>query len=206
LSADIHMSYPFLFEAAGEVWMVPETSQASSINLYRAMSFPHEWQHETTLVSGVDASDATLFEHAGKWWMTATVRDGGASYSDALYIWWAESFYGPWTPHSKNPVLIDIASARPGGRVVQRNGRLVRPVQDCRRGYGAAMAICEITRLDAEHFEQCVIARLEPGKSWPGWRLHTVNRAGTLECIDGSALSFVKMADLVKSIAQARSL
>jgi hypothetical protein len=31
------------------------------------------------------------------------------------------------------------------------------------------------------------------------WRLHTVNRAGTLECIDGSALSFIKIADPERS-------
>ncbi len=28
---------------------------------------------------------------------------------------------------------------------------------------------------------------LRPGPLWPGRRLHTLNRAGRLECIDGSA-------------------
>jgi hypothetical protein len=122
--------------------------------------------------------------------MTATVRDGGGSYSDALHLWSARSFRGPWTPHRKNPVLIDTAAARPAGRVVERGERLIRPVQDCRRGYGAALALAEITRLDDNRFEQSVVSVLEPGKSWPGRRLHTVNRAGRLECIDGSAISF----------------
>jgi hypothetical protein len=32
-----------------------------------------------------------------------------------------------------------------------------------------------------------VDAVLRPGPLWPGRRLHTLNRAGRLECIDGSA-------------------
>jgi hypothetical protein len=120
----------------------------------------------------------------------ATVRDGGGSHSDALHLWSAPCLCGRWIPHRKNPVLIDIGTARPAGRVVERNGRLIRPVQDCRRGYGASLALAEITRLDAECFEQSIIASLEPGKNWPGRRLHTLNRAGRLECIDGSAISF----------------
>jgi hypothetical protein len=90
-------------------------------------------------------------------------------------------------------VLVDISAARPAGRVELRPGaggdRLLRPVQDGRNGYGAALAIAEITELDDEHFEQQIVARLEPGTWWPGRRIHTLNRAGRLECIDGSAMS-----------------
>jgi hypothetical protein len=70
--------------------------------------------------------------------------------------------------------------------VVQRNGALIRPFQDCRDGYGAALGLARITRLDDEAFEQQVETILRPGPLWPGRRLHTLNRAGSLECIDGS--------------------
>lgn len=190
LSLDSHLSYPFIFEADGEIWMVPESAATNTIDLYRSISFPDEWVHERTLISGVAASDSTLFEVNGRWWMMATVRGEGASYSDSLFLWWAETLRGPWVAHRKNPVLIDIASARPAGRVVRRNGRLLRPVQDCCQGYGAALALAEVTRLDVDGFEQRVLARLRPGPHWAGRRLHTVNRAGRLECIDGSGTSF----------------
>ena len=184
----VHLSYPFVFEAEGEVWMIPETSAAGTIELYRAARFPHDWSLVTTLVDGVEASDATVFRRDGRWWMMATVRSDG-SFSDALAIWYADRLPGPWMAHPHNPVLIDIASARPAGRVEERDGRLLRPVQDCRTGYGAALAVAEILRIDEQHFDQRVIARLSPGSWWPGRRLHTLNRAGRLECIDGSAMS-----------------
>jgi hypothetical protein len=185
LDTGSHLSYPFVFEHRGEMWMVPETCATGTIDLYRATAFPDGWVKQATLVTGVVAGDATLFEHAGKWWMLATVRDGG-SYSDALYAWSAPDPLGPWLPHARNPILVDIASARPAGYVARRGGKLIRPVQDCTDGYGAALSLAEITRLDDDHFEQCVFATLRSGPAWPGRRLHTLNRAGRLECIDGS--------------------
>lgn len=181
-----HLSYPFVFEHRGAVWMVPESVATGTVDLYRAEAFPNRWVKEATLLSGIEASDATLLEHDGRWWMFATVRGGGA-FSDALHIWSAPELLGPWRAHRRNPVLVDIATARPAGRVVRRNGRLIRPFQDCSAGYGAALGLAEITQLDDEGFTQRVEAVLRPGPEWPGRRLHTLNRAGRLECIDGSA-------------------
>ncbi|QDB80175.1 formyl transferase [Georgenia sp. 311] len=183
-----HLSYPFVLEDAGQVWMVPETSGARTVELYRAARFPDRWVLEEVLLEGQEVSDATPFRHGGRWWLSATVRDGG-SFSDSLHLWSADRLQGPWVAHERNPVLVDIAAARPAGRVVRRGGRLVRPVQDGRAGYGAALALAEVTRLDGAAFTQRVVARLAPGPQWPGTRLHTLNRAGRLEVIDGSAYS-----------------
>lgn len=188
LEQPFHLSYPFVFEHGGSVWMIPESSANRTVDLYRATRFPEGWVREATLLDGVEASDATPFRHGDRWWMTATVRDRGGSYSDALHLWSADALPGPWTPHPGNPVLIDLATARPAGRVVRRGGRLIRPVQDCTGGYGSALGLAEIVRLDERHFEQVLRARIGPGPLWPGRRLHTLNRAGRLECIDGSAI------------------
>jgi hypothetical protein len=188
LRHEVHLSYPLVLEHGGEVWMVPETSGAGTVELYRARSFPDRWEREAVLLEGLEVSDATLFEHGGAWWMLASVRHGG-SFSDTLHAWSADRLTGPWAPHPGNPLLVDIASARPAGRVVNRDGRLLRPVQDNRTGYGAALLLTELTRLDREGFRQDVLAGLGPSTRWPGRRLHTLNRAGRLEVIDGSAMS-----------------
>ncbi|MGF9694635.1 formyl transferase [Rhizobium sp. 0TCS1.26] len=189
LEMDCHLSYPFVFEEEGEIWMIPETSGNGTIELLRSTAFPGGWVREAVLVSGVVASDATIIRRGATRWMFATVRDGGGAFSDALHLWSAPDFRGPWTPHRQNPVMIDIASARPAGRMVERGGSLYRPVQDCRRGYGAALALAQVTRLDDGGFEQTVETLLEPGPVWPGRRLHSLNSAGNLEFIDGSAFS-----------------
>jgi hypothetical protein len=93
-------------------------------------------------------------------------------------------------------VLIDKRQARSAGNLVARNGKLWRPVQDCASGYGAALGLAEVARLDEGGYEQVVRTVLRPGAEWPGRKLHTLNRAGRLECIDGSATRL--RADLVK--------
>ena len=198
LDLPYHLSYPFVFEQDGQAWMIPESSAAKSIDLYRATDYPRGWVHEARLVDGVVASDATIVQHDGRWWMFATVRDNGGAYSDALHLWSAPDFRGPWTPHARNPVLIDIASARPAGRIVERDGSLIRPVQDCRLGYGNALGLARIVRLDDENFEQVVEAVLQTGPDWPGRRLHTLNTAGGLEFIDGSGTARRKFRDMLR--------
>jgi len=190
LERPVHLSYPNVFERAGEMWMIPESGAAGTIDLYRALDFPNRWTLERTLVSGVFASDATLIEQDGRWWMFATVLDGGGAFSDALWLWSAPDFRGPWTAHKRNPVLIDIATARPAGRMFRKDGALYRPVQDCRAGYGAALGFARIDQLDDDGFAQSLVSLVRPGgPDWPGRRLHSYNAAGGLEFIDGSALA-----------------
>jgi hypothetical protein len=188
LSHDVHLSYPFVLEHDGEVWMVPETSAAGTVELYRATDFPRGWVLDSVLLRDVDANDITPFRHQGRWWLSATVRRGG-SCSDALHLWYADDLRGPWTPHRGNPVVLDISSARPAGRLVSQDGRLLRPAQDGTRGYGSALTLTEVVRLDQDAYEQRILGRLTAGDAWAGNRLHTLNRAGRLEVIDGSSRS-----------------
>ena len=187
LNLGSHLSYPFVFEAEGEMWLMPESSTKRNLILYRAAHYPDSWVPEVTLLEDLEVSDATLVEHQGKWWMLASVRDDGGSYSDTLHIWSASNFRGPWHAHVSNPILIDAARARPAGSVFRLNDRLMRPVQDCASYYGKSVAMMEITRLDHSGFEQSEVSVLKAGSKWPGRRLHIFNRAGALEVIDGSA-------------------
>jgi hypothetical protein len=190
LSETWHLSYPFLFEYRGEVWMIPESSEAKKISLYRADPFPSRWTLEVDIVDDIDAHDASLTQFAGKWWIFATVRDELGGAMDSLSIFFADELFGPWSAHPRNPVLIDAGGARQAGRFHQREGKLWRPVQDCRGGYGRALGLAEVTTLDQHDFNQVVHTVLRPDASWPGRRLHTLNRFGRLECIDGSRNSF----------------
>jgi hypothetical protein len=184
-----HLSYPFVFAQDGEVWMIPESSERRSVILYRAAPFPYRWVREAVLLDDIDASDATIVRHAGHLWMFTVVRDNAGSWSDRLSIFSAPTLRGPWRPHPGNPVVIDQATARPAGAFIRRDGRLWRPVQDCSAGYGTGIGLVEVVRLDDEAYEQRQHALIRSDPSWPGRRLHTLNRAGRIEVVDGSAHS-----------------
>jgi len=183
-----HLSYPFLIERDGDIFMIPESSGNRDIALYRAFDFPLKWQRIATLVEGVDAADATIVEQDGLLYLFAVVRDRVGGYSDTLAIWWSEGLFGPWRPHEGNPVLVDDRTARPAGNFVRIDGALHRPVQDCRRAYGSTLGLMKVTRLDRECFTQKSEGLIEAGGEWPGKRIHTLNYNGRLEAIDGFTL------------------
>lgn len=183
-----HLSYPFLMESDGEIWMVPEASLSGDVWIYRAVAFPWRWERHGALLNGLEAADATIVSHGGKFHMMAVVRDGVGGYSDTLSIWHADALLGPWRPHAANPVLIDDRTARPAGNFVVRDGKLLRPVQDCRNGYGAALSLARIDRLDESGFSQTIETDLAPDRFWPGRKIHTLNGNGRLETVDGSVI------------------
>jgi hypothetical protein len=71
---------------------------------------------------------------------------------------------------------------------VNINGGLWRPVQDCSSGYGAALGLAEVIELSPTTFRQVVRHAIKPGPLWPGRKLHTLNRCGELEVIDGARI------------------
>jgi hypothetical protein len=181
-----HLSYPCLIERQGELYMLPEASHSGAVTLYRCVDFPGKWERVGQLLTGLEAADATIFKHAGRFWMMSVVREGVGGYSDTLAIHHAPDLFGPWEEHALRPALVDSRLARPAGAVVEMNGALFRPVQDCSTGYGKKLALARIDVLDAENFSQTLTSLILPGPHWPGARLHTLNRWGRLECIDGA--------------------
>lgn len=184
LETDTHLSYPHVFAGDGEIWMIPETLQARTVELYRAERFPDRWTHETTLLADIEASDATVCRHGGLWWMFAATREWQGSNWDSLGVFFAERLKGPWHPHPDNPVLIDSHGARPAGQFFHHGGALWRPAQDCSENYGTGLSLCRIDRLDTGAVTQTVEAGVRLRGAGVTRGPHTFNRAGDIEVID----------------------
>ena len=61
------------------------------------------------------------------------------------------------------------------------------PVQDGSARYGGGLGLSELVRLDPEHVELSPPVPIDPAGDWPYPLIHTLNRHGRLECIDGMA-------------------
>ena len=159
-----HLSFPYLFEHDGALFMCPETSENRDIRIYRCVDFPLKWQLEKIAMSGLSAVDTMLFERAGKWWMFTNIdpAETGEICSE-LYIFSAASpFADTWQPHARNPVLFDAACARNGGLLVD-GGELFRVSQ--RQGfdrYGKGSQINQVLTLSDEAYEERCVARIDP--------------------------------------------
>ena len=179
-----HLSYPYVFEHEGEMYMIPETKENRRVELYRATNFPAEWTFESVLLNDVHVVDATVQKIDGRFWMFAGVSDGRYSNSDELCLFYADALKGPWTPHPANPVCSDVRRSRPAGLLFYDEGHLVRPSQDCGKAYGYALVFSEVVTLNEEKFEERVLRRIEPGSVKGCIGTHTYNRTKRFEVID----------------------
>lgn len=181
-----HLSYPQVFEAEGEVWMLPEAHRSGVLTLYRAAAFPHVWEPAARLRLDTPAIDATPFRHDGLWWLAYSPTGPQRWKQGRLHLAFAERLVGPWRTHPGNPVRRDLASSRPGGTAWIEQGLPRLPVQDCVDTYGGALRILTMNRLDPERFEAEASARLVPPPEAAPYLhgLHTLAGCGPVTLFD----------------------
>ena len=186
LQKPYHLSYPFLFEYDGQLYMMPESAQNRSLDVYRCVHFPDQWEHARTLMQDVYVVDATLFEYDGKWWLFANIKMHEASSSlDSLFLYYADSpISSNWTPHPMNPIVVDIHTARPAGWIFKHQGNLYRPSQDNSVRYGYALNFNRITKLDQTEYEEVLELRFAPTRKKGILATHTFSKTAGLTVID----------------------
>jgi len=185
LERDHHLAYPFVFEWEGELFMIPETRAKRTVELHRCRGFPAIWTLEKVLLRDLNASDATLHEIEGRWWMFVNVASEGARNTwDELHLYHADSPLGPWSPHRRNPVKSDVRSARPAGRLFREPDGLYRPAQDCSRRYGHSIVLHKVSRIDAENYSETAVSRILPDWDRSLLATHTYNRTDDLTVLD----------------------
>src|SRR5215210_499355 len=185
LKMDCHLSYPFVFEWRGDYYMIPETGDKNVVELYRSVSFPFEWRMEQVLLEAKCPLDTTLIEVNGTWWMFVNIQEEGVTVNwDELHLYYADSLLGPWKPHARNPVVSDVRSARPAGRLFWSDNVLYRPSQDSSMRYGYATTINRINSLTPTEYSETEVTKILP--NWDGAVLgvHTLNTFNEITVID----------------------
>lgn len=169
-----HLSYPQVFDWEGVTYMIPESSEAAAISLYRATNFPEGWEKVTDLVVGPFYVDPTVFRHAERWWMFVSTPG-----NDVLRLYHSEDLDKGWVAHPRSPLIVGNPHiSRPAGRVVQHDGRLYRVAQDDYPLYGLQVFAFEITQLTpTEYAETPVTAQPIVGPSGSGWNAAGMHHA-----------------------------
>ena len=182
-----HMSYPFIFEVDNVFYMIPETGGNRSIDLYRCTEFPGKWEFLKSIMRNINAVDTTLFNHGGKWWLFTVIDkiDSELAVSPELYLFYSDDFLSDtWTSHPMNPVITDVRTARPAGKIFIQDGKICRPSQDCSGSYGNSFDINQIVILTETDYMEKNIIKVRPDwkKSLKG--THTYNSDNGFTIID----------------------
>lgn len=181
-----HLSYPFVFEHEGEVYMMPESYSVRRVDLYRAIEFPYRWQLEKTILRG-RLHDASMVRFGSRYW----IFSGWRSYW--LKLFYADSPLGPWRSHwLPSIVRYGKSTTRPGGRPVVLNGELIRLAQDNVAYYGHQLRAFTVTTLNRLWY------RDRPTQTDPilvpsgtGWNARNMHHADIHPQPDGNLIAFV---------------
>ena len=186
LREPFHLSYPFVFEWQDQVYLLPESTRGFSLRLYRPEDYPRRWTLAKELLVG-EFHDPTLLVHAGRCWLFAAGRD------DLLRLYLADDPLGPWIEHPRSPIVRDNPRlARPAGRIVAHQGRLLRFAQDCAAYYGQRVRALQIDALTPDVYAEHELS-VSPllGPSGRGWNARGMHHLDAHQLPDGSWLAAV---------------
>lgn len=186
LEKPYHLSYPFIFKQNDSYYMIPETMGNKTIELYECEEFPYKWRFWGNLMENVIAADTTILFYNGKYWMFTNIEpNSGVAVNEQLHIFYSDELLSNiWTPHVANPVMDDVARARPAGNIFEHEGSLYRPSQDCSLRYGWATCINKIIKLNENEYLEENIVHIPPNWEKGLLATHTFNRQGRLSVID----------------------
>jgi hypothetical protein len=189
LREPFHLSYPLVFKWQGEHYLIPESIAANRIALYKAKKFPCVWEYTATLLEG-EFADHVIFRQHDVWWL---LTGGDPRLNDTLRLFHADRLPGPWHEHVKSPVVSNNArTARPAGRALAMENKIIRYAQDCSTAYGRKVNAFLIDQLSKTDYSESAFVGnpiLQPGKS--AWNMHGMHHVDAHETAPGQWLACV---------------
>lgn len=157
LREPFHLSYPFVFEKDGVVYMMPESGAGGQICLYQAVnSSLTRFEPTRTLLKG-RYLDSILLERGNKYFLFTSDEPEYRQY--VLHLFCSDSIEGPYTEHPMSPICCDNEYSRCGGSPIEIDGKLCRVSQDCSNGYGDNVSLVSINCLSATEYKESVFCR-----------------------------------------------
>lgn len=185
LGDECHYSYPFVFKHKDELYMIPESSAANEVRLYKAKVFPYEWELCYILLND-RAVDTTAFEQDGKTYLLTFITDGKSERvrPNAYEL----RFENDATLTKLSWDEFDELRVRGAGGVFAEDGRQYRPAQiSTEVRYGDALAFYEVNASDGSYSESFAGELTADNVSAKGVHmdgLHTYSTSEHFEAID----------------------
>ena len=166
LDLDYHLSFPYIFEEGGVVYLMPETSENKRLEIYKAVDFPTKWELYSTAFEGEAVADAFFYTDLNKekWLFLNKQAASVAPMNSELFIYKVASLkLNNLQSHTQNPVIIDARVARNGGAIFEHDKQVYRPSQRNVDGiYGRALNINKIKELTLNSYIEETEKVIEP--------------------------------------------
>lgn len=153
LVEQFHLSFPYVFEDNGKVYMLPETGGDKSIRLYESDNDDlTKWRLVKKLKEDVEPwYDSVIYKKGGFYYLF-TGTDDNVNQVEHLFV--SDTLTGPYTEHPKSPIYTGRDGGRNAGCIIEHKAKMYRPVQVCINGYGEQTSVMEIERLTPTEYSE----------------------------------------------------
>lgn len=153
-----HLSFPYVFEDNGKVYMLPETGGDKSISLYEAEDETlTRWHLSEKLIENVEPwYDSIIYKIDGVYYLF-TGRDDDIHQVQHLFV--SKELKGPYTEHPSSPISEGRDRARNAGGIIEYSGSLYRPVQVCVNSYGEQTSVIKIEKLTSTEYQETLFKK-----------------------------------------------
>lgn len=180
LELDSHLSFPAIHKYKDKVFIYPENSATDQLVLYKYDLVTETLNPEAVLIHE-PLTDAIISMDFGKPVIFSTKIPN--QNKEILSIYESDSWNGPYALTST--IMIPDCSARGAGRLMNYQGKLLRPAQDCNGSYGRGLVFQEVKRNDDGTFVFNEIKRFLP-HSWKYHSgMHTFDSFLNIGVVDG---------------------
>jgi len=165
LELEYHLSFPFIFEENGEIFLMPETNRNKRIEIYKCTGFPDKWELYSTALEGEKLIDPVLYkDNQNQIWLFVNIGNSVISSDTDLHIFKVNSLkMNELIPHKQNPVIIDCRRARNAGALFRYKGDLYRPSQCNIDGiYGRGLNINKVKKLSIDEYIEEPVLTIMP--------------------------------------------
>ena len=160
LRQPFHLSFPYVFEDNGQVYMVPESQESDAIHLFKAddagltsFSKVRTLLHQERK-NGIhyNYNDSHIYAKDGTYYLFTSYQRDWLYYQE-LYVT-DDLLHGEFRRHPASPICTSNEFGRNGGSLITIDGRLLRVTQDCHQDYGTNVSLMEISRLSPTEYEE----------------------------------------------------
>jgi hypothetical protein len=165
LVKDYHLSYPFIYQKDGDMFMIPETSKNKRLEVYKCDHFPEKWSLYSTAFHGEEIIDCNVYsDRDNKTWLFLNKKKHESDNCSDLYIYLVDSLkFNKITPHKLNPVITDATRARNAGPIFSYEEKIFRPSQININGqYGSGINFNEILNLSITNYKERIYKKYLP--------------------------------------------
>jgi hypothetical protein len=159
LKEPFHLSFPYVFEDHGEIYMIPESQESDSIRLYKGNTDLTQFEYVRTALyqekkGGIhyNFNDSHIYIKDGCYYLFTSYQKDWMYYQE-LYIA-KDLLDGEFIKHPCSPICTSNEFGRNGGSLIQFGNKLLRVTQDCHQDYGDNISLMEITVLNEKAYHE----------------------------------------------------